>query len=239
MRTLSFAARIVLLGVAAAPAAAAAVLAPAASAGAVAAAAPPGAAASAAPQAPMTGGPGEATSPPTKPPAPALPTPPTGVVPRKAGDLTLADTAGAKRPLSSYKGQVVVVELMLTKCPHCWRIGQTLDKLQKELGPRGFQAIAVAFDKDVNGPLIADYVSKSGITYPATTAAAAQVDSFLGRTGDVRAQVPQLVVIDRTGQIRAQSHATGEKDLETEGYLRTLLDGLLKESSAPAAKPGG
>jgi peroxiredoxin len=225
MRTRRITARIVLLGLAAWPAAALALVAPAG-------ATPPAAAAPAAPSG------GTVAAPAQKPP-PAPPAPPTGAVPRKAADLTLADPAGAQRQLSSYKGKVVVVEFMLTHCPHCWRVGQTLEKLQKELGPRGLQAIAVAFDKDVNGPLVADYVSKSGITYPAASAAFDQVDGFLGRTGNTRAQVPQVVVIDRTGAIRAQSHATGEQDLETEGYLRNLLDGLLKESSPPAARPGG
>jgi len=42
--------------------------------------------------------------------------------------------------------------------------------------------------------------------------------------------VPQIVVIDRQGIIRAQSRAIRESSLEDENYLRNLIDGLLKES---------
>ena len=43
-----------------------------------------------------------------------------------------------------------------------------------------------------------------------------------------RLMVPQIVVIDRTGVIRAQSQPQGETDLESEVYLRTLIDHLLQ-----------
>lgn len=48
--------------------------------------------------------------------------------------------------------------------------------------------------------------------------------------------IPQIVVIDRTGMIRA---ATGDKtnpSLEDVNALRTLLEPLLKESAAPNSK---
>jgi hypothetical protein len=48
-----------------------------------------------------------------------------------------------------------------------------------------------------------------------------------------RFQVPQVVVIDRAGVIRAQSRPTGESDLTDESYLRNLIRGLLSESAAP------
>jgi hypothetical protein len=51
------------------------------------------------------------------------------------------------------------------------------------------------------------------------------VDSYLGRSVMERLMVPQIVVIDRQGVIRAQS----DRNLEEEGYLRTLIEKLLRE----------
>jgi hypothetical protein len=48
--------------------------------------------------------------------------------------------------------------------------------------------------------------------------------------------VPQIVIIDRAGVIRAQSQPIREINLEDDSYLRNPIDGLLKENSPPAVK---
>ncbi|HTS57090.1 MAG TPA: hypothetical protein VMH03_06055 [Terriglobales bacterium] len=50
--------------------------------------------------------------------------------------------------------------------------------------------------------------------------------------------IPQIIVIDRTGMIRAASGAAGgDPRLEDENSLRSLIDSLLKErSGATSAK---
>jgi hypothetical protein len=46
-----------------------------------------------------------------------------------------------------------------------------------------------------------------------------------------------VIIIDRAGMIRAQTGGyDGNLKLEDEDYLRTLLDGLLKESISAATK---
>jgi len=51
--------------------------------------------------------------------------------------------------------------------------------------------------------------------------------------------VPQVLIIDRKGVIRAQSPPLGDANLQDEGYLRKMIEGLLKEAPAKpmAAKP--
>jgi hypothetical protein len=56
------------------------------------------------------------------------------------------------------------------------------------------------------------------------------VDGYLGRDAAERLMVPQIVVIDRKGVIRAQSRPVREISLEDENYLRQLIDTLIKES---------
>ncbi len=159
-------------------------------------------------------------------------------VPRLAPALVLTNPAGQPVQLAaSKKGDVVIVEFLLTHCPHCWRVAQTIGKLQAALGAQGLEAMAVAFDTDANGPLVADFATRSAITFPVAYTTGSQVDSFLGRQPSERFQVPQVVVIDRAGMIRAQSHPVKETNLEDGTYLRGLVEGLLKEAPpAPMAK---
>src|SRR5262249_48230061 len=45
-------------------------------------------------------------------------------VPRPAPAFTFAEPAGKQTPLASLQGKVVVIEFLLTRCPHCWRVAQ-------------------------------------------------------------------------------------------------------------------
>jgi peroxiredoxin len=156
-------------------------------------------------------------------------------VPRPAPALTIVDSAGRQMPLASLKGKVVAVEFLLTRCPHCWRLAQTISRLGQELGPRGFQLVGVAFDADISSRRLSEFATASRITLTLGSTTAENVDLFLGRTGNERFQVPQIVIIDRTGVIRAQSRPAGETNLEDEGYLRRLIGTLLDEGP-PAAR---
>lgn len=67
------------------------------------------------------------------------------------------------------------------------------------------------------------------------------VVSYLGLSVLDRWVVPQVAIIDRKGNVVAQSAATGTPELQDEGFLRNFLDKLVKESgstgsAAPAAK---
>jgi hypothetical protein len=45
-------------------------------------------------------------------------------------------------------------------------VAQMIDKLHKELGPRGIQALGIAFDNDINGKKVTAFAQQLGITYP-------------------------------------------------------------------------
>jgi peroxiredoxin len=154
--------------------------------------------------------------------------------PRKSPEFSISEPSGKQMPLSSFKGKVVVIEFLLTNCPHCMRVAKMIAELQGELGQRGLQTIGIAFDNNISGKMVIRFSQELGVTYPIGCCTSAQVDSYLGRTQTERLMVPQIVVIDRTGVIRAQSLPVREVNLEDKNYLRHLIDGLLKEG-APAA----
>jgi peroxiredoxin len=154
--------------------------------------------------------------------------------PRKSPEFSFSEPSGKKTSLSSFKGKVVVIEFLLTNCPHCVRVAKMIGGVQGDLGRRGLQSIGVAFDNDISGKTVAKFSQGLGVTYPIGYSSSAEVDSYLGRTQTERVMVPQIVIVDRAGVIRAQSRPVREVNLEDENYLRNLIDGLLKER-APAA----
>jgi hypothetical protein len=58
----------------------------------------------------------------------------------------------------------------------------------------------------------------------------------LGRSGSEMLSIPQVVVIDRMGTIRATTGGGPNPSLEDANSLRTLLEPLLKESDPPNGK---
>lgn len=158
---------------------------------------------------------------------------PQAVAPHLSPNLSLTDPSGKTTQLSSFKGKVVVIEFLFLKSPYCLRLAQTLNKLNSELGPRGFQPIAVAFPapgSDANGPLVESFAQYFKLTYPVGYTSKESVDTYFGRTGNQMLRIPQVVVIDRAGFIRAQSGLKYDPNLEDHDSLRNLLEGLLKES---------
>ena len=149
---------------------------------------------------------------------------------REAPALTVTDVMGQQQDLSQFKGDVVLIEFLLIRCNGCLRVAQMINKLHAEMAPRGFLAIGVAFDDDVSTPVVRDLANLLKLNYPIGSATSDQVDRYLMRAAAVRFQVPQVVVIDRAGMIRAQSRPSGEADLLNENYLRNLVRELLAES---------
>jgi peroxiredoxin len=165
---------------------------------------------------------------------------PTVTVLRKSPEFTIADASGKTTQLSSFKGKVVVMEFLFVKSPHCMRVATTLNKLNRELGANGFQAVGIVFDPPnttETEPLLPAVVDSLKLTYPLGYASKGAVDSYLGRSGNEILNIPQVVVIDRAGMIRATSGGRGgDPALEDENSLRNLIEGLLNEGAAGRKK---
>jgi len=166
---------------------------------------------------------------------------PTVTVLRKSPEFTIADSSGKTTQLSSFKGKVVVVEFLFVKSQHCIRVAATLNKLNNELGPRGFQAVGIVFDPpnttQTGEQMLPVVVDSMKLTYPLGYASKKDVDNYLSRSGNEILNIPQVVVIDRAGMIRATSGGRGgDPALEDENSLRTLINGLLDEGVSTGAK---
>jgi peroxiredoxin len=149
-------------------------------------------------------------------------------MPRKAPELTIIESSGKQSLLSSYRGKVVLLAFIFTTCSHCQAETGVMSKLQGELGPKGLQALAVAFN-DNAGMLLSGFVQNFHPAFPVGSAPRQTVVDYLqlDDSGKVVWNVPQMVLIDRKGMIVAQSGPKGSEELQEENSLRKKITDLL------------
>lgn len=170
----------------------------------------------------------------------ALAAPP---VPRPAKEFDFVEPSGKHVLLSSLKGKVVIVQGLITTCPHCQAMSQILTKLQTEYGPKGFQAMGVAGidDSDNNPAKVQAYVTQFHLNFPVAYASRDTIVSFWGHSVVERLMVPQVLIIDKKGVIQAESASEGTAELQMEQGLRMWIEKLLgpaaNGASGAAKKP--
>ncbi len=160
-------------------------------------------------------------------------------IPRPSPDFAVNLNDGRQIHLSEYKGKVVVMAFILTYCQHCQFTSQILTKLQRDYGPQGLQVVASAIE-DMGKMDVPDFIKKFQPPYPVGFNPREAAEDYLQHSAMFRLLMPQVVVIDRTGTIRAQ-FAGDDKFFEIssqERNFRGLLEPLLKERPAHTVAPG-
>jgi peroxiredoxin len=154
---------------------------------------------------------------------------------RHSPEFVIKFTDGNQMLLSSLKGKVVGLLFVHTTCPHCQRTSQVFTKLYQEYKARGFEAVDVAFNTMAN-MYVRDFVKDYQIGYPVGYAASDDVLNYMGFSVMERYVVPQIVWIDRQGNIRSQTPPMGDEKLLQESYWRNMIETLLKEPADPGKK---
>lgn len=155
---------------------------------------------------------------------------------RKSPSLTITDYTGVETQLAAFRGKVIVLEFFFVRSPHCLQLAGMLNRLNGDLGKRGFQPVAVAFGPFADSGVLVHLVDTLKLTYPVGYTSSDKVDAYLGRQGKEVLKIPQIVVIDRSGMVRASSGSHGDPSLENEAQLRGLIESLLKENPDAAAR---
>jgi thiol-disulfide isomerase/thioredoxin len=166
-----------------------------------------------------------------------------GPIPRPAPPLDFTDSTGKHVVLSSLKGKVVVVQFLLTTCPHCQKFSLLLNKLQADYGAKGFQALGAAVN-EATPEMARDYHAQYAQAFPVGPLTREPLLMFLSLSVMDRPGFPQIAVVDRKGQIREQTTLENiPQPLQDEAHLRGLVQKLLAEGSGggPSApsKSGG
>ena len=151
---------------------------------------------------------------------------------RKAPQLTFKLPGGGQKTLAQYAGKVIALEFIETTCPHCQAASHVMTKLQQELGARGFQAIDLAINTTADTDISSFKLTQQtdflvGFIDPY------QMMAFMGISPGTRFVVPQLVLIDRTGNIRLSTPPTYEEEVTKEDNLRPKVITLLAKKNLP------
>ena len=156
------------------------------------------------------------------------------VIPRSSPEYTIQLSNGKKAQLSQYRGKVVALEFILTTCEHCQRTAQIMQKLQKEFGPKGFQALGAAINDGATAA-VPDFVRILKLDFPVGVGSRDEAVEYLQHPIMTRMIMPQVVLIDRKGQIQVQlpgNHPMMLKD--EEANLRAFIQKLLDGTASPA-----
>ena len=157
-------------------------------------------------------------------------------IPRPAPDFSVLLPEGGELQLSHYRGKVVVLEFLITTCPHCQHAAQLLTQMQEEYGPKGFQAIGCSFDP-MPRLVVPDFVKNLDLKHPVGYSFQEQVYSFVQVDPGYAVHVPQLVFIDRKGMIRNQSAIRGDAETAKEENVRKWIELLVGEPGGSPRKP--
>jgi peroxiredoxin len=147
--------------------------------------------------------------------------------PRPLANVTVPAADGKKVRLTQYRGKVMLVALVSTTCDKCLSSLQMLSTLQKEYGPRGFQAIGVAANDGAQESL-AGFI-RLQIAFPVGYLDQNTTMQVFDFKRDDHPFVPMFMFVDKKGMVRFQYPAKDDFFKREEKNSRLLIEALLKE----------
>ncbi len=160
----------------------------------------------------------------------------TAALPRKAPEFVIKLPDGGQKLLSQYRGKVVILEFLLTTCPHCKDTSRVMTRLQTDLGRRGLVCIGAAVNEDAKYK-IAPYVQETGANFLVGFADRDPTLDLLKHPPNKQFLVPRVVFIDRTGMIRAIRGGGGDDEFfkNEEQIMRSIIEPMLGRASVHKA----
>lgn len=157
----------------------------------------------------------------------------TSQVGKPARELTIVESTGKQTLLTSLKGKPVLIQFLYTSCTHCQALSKELSKLQTEFGSK-VQFVGIAFD-EATAAKAGAYSKTFATTFPVGYASRDTVQGYLGLSVMDRFVVPQVMIIDKKGVVRAQSDPMGTAQLQDPTYLRKFLNELASEGASKSS----
>ena len=143
---------------------------------------------------------------------------PKSVIGTQAADFSLADTAGARRHLSEWRGRVVALNFWATWCPPCREEIPDFVELQGHYADAGLQFIGIALHEAEE---VRDFLQEFKVNYP-TLVGMEEVIELGGQLGNAIGALPYTVILDRNGQIAFTKRGPLSK-AEAEAVIQGLL----------------
>lgn len=155
---------------------------------------------------------------------------------RRAPGFSLPDLHLEQRDLQDYRGKIVVLEIIQTKCPHCAAFSEILAKAKVKYGDR-LAVLAIVNPPD-NQTTVAEFSTAHKITTPILFDCGQVAMSYLKATPQKpTVDVPHVFVIDGEGMIRNDYGYEFDTHSIFEGEgLNAVIDGLLAAKTPANAK---
>ena len=120
---------------------------------------------------------------------------------RRAPGFSLPDVKLNQHDLADYRGKVVLLEVMLTTCPHCIAFASTLEEVAKKYAGR-VQVLSIVNPPD-NTNTVNKFIADHRLSYPVLFDCGQVAGSYMKATPQNPAfDIPHLFLIDQNGQIR-------------------------------------
>jgi peroxiredoxin len=149
--------------------------------------------------------------------------------PRKCSDMPIVSSNGKTIHISQYRGKVLMIEMMLTDCDDCLQTLQLMGRLQQNMGPRGFQAIAVSLDPNVAA--VKPFAERYRFPFPIGHLDKDPAVKFLDLNETAHPVVPYVLFVDWQGNVRFQYPANAPIFNSAEKNLSQIADGLLRQAA--------
>lgn len=146
-----------------------------------------------------------------------------------APEYTALSLGGEPVPLSSFRGDVVLLNIWATWCAPCVREMPALQRLHEQLGADGLSVVAVSVDAMPGslGPFgqpggdVAAFVDRFGLTFPVLHDVSGDIQSRYQVNG-----LPTTFLIDRDGRIVRKELGAREWDQPAlADDIRAMLEG--------------
>lgn len=158
-----------------------------------------------------------------------------GAIPtRPLPDVLIPTPSGKKINLRQYRGKVLLVALVSTSCQECLETVNILNRVQKELGPKGFQAVAIAFEPGA-ASLIGPFIARYRPIYPFGSLEKDPAFKLAGLPDSARPFVPILMFVDGKGLVRLQVQGDSPVMKSEESTIRAVVNNYLAEAARAAA----
>lgn len=141
-----------------------------------------------------------------------------------------ATGAGEPLKLSSLGGQVVLLDVFSSTCPHCVDHAPHVAEIYNLYRQKGFTVLGLATDQPDRAEDVKSFISKAKIAYPVGFLTAEVIVYFMDRRNH---GVPQMVLFGRDGKMVKRLIGWGPDD---DKGLRTAIEAELTKPAPRAGK---
>jgi peroxiredoxin len=146
---------------------------------------------------------------------------------RRAPGFSIMDTHFEQHDLQDYRGKVVLIDFMLTTCPVCNDLADTLSELQSRFADK-IAILSIVTQPD-SFDTVNQFAEKHKTHWPILFDSGQAMMSYLKLqpTGNMNVHFPHVFIIDGTGTIRNDFDGAEDKAF-TVGALSGEINRLLK-----------